>query len=96
MNSLPKELAQIVFDYCDPWKEAHKRIQKQNNRSFAQMRKMTIYTHVKLYRKFNDAGYPSSISDICFTFNPTVKEMLQFPVIYTNEKKNILEYLKNN
>ena len=92
MNALPKELTNIVFEYCDPWKETRKRLQKKTNRLFDQMRKMTIYKTLQLTDYYSEKGY--RLFGEVIKIHPTVKEMIQFPISYKNDRRKIVCYLE--
>ena len=92
MNALPKELASIVFDYCDPWKENHKRKQKKLNHTFDIISMMTYYHSLKMTDVFIEQGY--RLFGMMCEINPSVEEMINYITDYKKDKKCIIRYLE--
>lgn len=92
MNALPKELAQIVFNYYDPWKENHKRKQKKIIQTLTQAGITRDYV-IKNY--VQNIGAMNVFNRNSFLY-PSVKDTKKNIITYKTYRTRITKYLKNN
>lgn len=92
MNILPSVITDIVFQYCDPWKETQKRKQKRINHTFDIISMMTYYHSLKLTDVFIEQGY--KLFGMMCEINPSVEEMINYISDYKKDKYRIKGYLE--
>jgi hypothetical protein len=92
MNILPLVITDIVFQYCDPWKETQKRKQKRINQTFDLISMMTYYHSLKITDVFIEKGY--KLFGMMCEINPSVEEMINYITEYKKDKYRIKGYLE--
>ena len=90
MNILPSVITDIVFQYCDPWKDTQKRKQKRINQTFAKISMMTYYHSLKKIDAFIEKGYPL----FGYEINPSVKEIINYIAEYKKDNYRIEGYFE--
>jgi len=92
MNRLPNVIIQLIYEFCDPVKEAQARNQLKINRAFDDANRKNRYDIISSYSRMCWYGLSDPQE---FTY-PKASKIIDDMTFYTKHEKVIKKFLREN